>query len=72
MTTVTDLSGGRILYAAEGKGKEGILPFLKKLARKGKRLLAVAMDMSIAYFSTVREALPNVDIVFDVTILWLS
>ena len=65
MTTVTDLSGGRILYAAEGKGKEGILPFLKKLARKGKRLLAVAMDMSIAYFSAVREALPDVDIVFD-------
>jgi transposase len=23
------------------------------------------MDMSIAYFSAVREALPNVDIVFD-------
>jgi len=38
---------------------------LKKLARKGKRLLAVAMDMGIAYFSAVREALPNVDIVFD-------
>ncbi|ABC77042.1 ISL3 family transposase [Syntrophus aciditrophicus] len=65
MTTVMDLSEGRILYATEGKGKEGILPFLKKLARKGKKLRAVAMDMGISFFSAVREALPNIDVVFD-------
>jgi len=65
MTTVMDLSEGRILYAVEGKGKEGLLPFLKKLARKGKKLKAVSMDMGISFFSAVRQALPNVDIVFD-------
>jgi transposase len=65
MTIVTDLRTGRILHAVEGKGKEDILPFLKKLARKGKRLEAVAMDMSSAYYQAVREALPHVDIVFD-------
>lgn len=65
MTTVMDLSEGRIIYATEGKGKEGLSPFLKKLARKGKKLRAVAMDMGISFFSAVREALPNVDIVFD-------
>ncbi|WP_408999101.1 transposase [Syntrophus buswellii] len=65
MTTVMDLSEGRILFAAEGKGKEGILLFLKKLARKGKKLRAVAMDMGIPFFSAVREVLPNIDIVFD-------
>ncbi|OPY07273.1 MAG: Transposase [Syntrophus sp. PtaB.Bin001] len=65
MTTVMDLSEGRIIYATEGKGKEGLFPFLKKLARKGKKLRAVAMDMGISFFSAVREALPNIDVVFD-------
>lgn len=65
MTVVTDLRTGRILHAVEGKGKEDILPFLRKLARKGKRLEGVAMDMSSAYYHAVREALPHVDIVFD-------
>lgn len=65
MTVVTDLRTGRILHAIEGKGKEDILPFLRKLARKGKRLEAVAMDMSSAYYQAVREALPHADIVFD-------
>jgi transposase len=65
MTVVTDLQSGRILHAVEGKGKEDITPFLEKLARKGRRLEAVAMDMSSAYYSAVREVLPHVDIVFD-------
>jgi len=36
MTLFTDLSTGRILHAVEGKDKEDILPFMKKLARKAK------------------------------------
>lgn len=65
MTVVTELDTGRILHAVEGKGKEDIQPFLETLARKAKGLKAVAMDMSSAYFSAVRESLPHVDIVFD-------
>jgi transposase len=65
MTVVTELHTGRVLHAVEGKGKEDIQPFLETLARKAKRLKAVAMDMSSAYFSAVRESLPHVDIVFD-------
>lgn len=65
MTVVTDLRTGRILHAVEGKGKEDILPFLQKLARKGKRLEGVAMDMSSAYYHAVLQVLPRVDIVFD-------
>jgi transposase len=65
MSVVTDLRTGRILHAVGGKGKEDIRPFLEKLSRKAKRLEAVAMDMSSAYFSAFREILPNVDIVFD-------
>lgn len=65
MTVVTDLQSGRILHAVEGKGKEDVTPFLEKLAKKGRKLEAVAMDMSSAYFSAVREVLPHVAIVFD-------
>ena len=65
MTLFTDLSTGRILHAVEGKGKEDILPFMKKLARKAKNLKAIAMDMSSAFFWSVREVLPHVDVVFD-------
>ena len=65
MTVVTELDTGRVLHAVEGKGKEDIRPFLETLARKAKRLEAVAMDMSSAYFWAVHETLPHVDVVFD-------
>ncbi len=65
MTVVTDLDTGRVLHAVEGKGKEDIRPFLKILAGKAKKLQAVAMDMSSAYFAAVIETLRGVDIVFD-------
>jgi transposase len=65
MTVVTDLRTGRVLHAVEGKGKEDIRPFLETLARKAKKLEAVAMDMSSAYFWAVHEVLPHVDVVFD-------
>jgi len=65
MTVVTDLHTGRVLHAVEGKGKEDIRPFLESLARRGKELEAVAMDMSSSYFWAVRETLPGVKVVFD-------
>jgi transposase len=65
MTVVTDLDTGRVLHAVEGKSKEDIRPFLGSLARRARKLKAVAMDMSSAYFWTVRETLPGVKVVFD-------
>ena len=65
MTIFIDLSSGRIVHAVEGKSKKAILPFLGTLKRKAHQLKAIAMDMSHAYFWAVREALPQVDIVFD-------
>lgn len=65
MTVVVDLETGKIIHAAEGRNKEAIIPFLRKLARKASNLVAVAMDMSGPYESAVREILPKVDVVFD-------
>lgn len=65
MTIVINLETGRIIHAIEGKGKDDVMPFLRKLAKKAKELKAVSMDMGKAYFSAVTEALHDVDIVFD-------
>ena len=65
MTVVVDLETGRIIHAIEGRNKKAIAPFLRKLARRAKNLIAIAMDMSGPYESAVREILPGIDIVFD-------
>lgn len=65
MTIFIDLKNGRIVHAVEGRSKDAIRPFLKVLARKAKKLKAVAMDMSRSYFSAVSECLPKADVVFD-------
>lgn len=65
MTIFVDLQSSRILHAVEGTSKEAISPFLRTVAKKAKKLKAVAMDMSTNYTSAVREHLPDVPIVFD-------
>jgi transposase len=65
MTIFINLQNGRILHAVEGRSQENIQPFLKKIARKAKKLKAVAMDMSRSFSSAVTEHLPKADIVFD-------
>lgn len=65
MTVVVDLETGKIVHAVEGRSREAIMPFLRKLAHRADHLTAVAMDMSGPYESAVREVLPKVDIVFD-------
>jgi transposase len=65
MTIITNLETGCIVHATEGRSKDAIAPFLRKLARKAHGLMAIAMDMSGAYESAVREILPKVDVIFD-------
>ena len=65
MTIFINLETAQIIHAVEGRNREAITPFLKKVARKGTNLKAVAMDMSGAYKSAVEEFLTHVDIVFD-------
>ncbi len=65
MTVVVDLETGRIVHVIEGRSKEAVKPFLRKLARRAIDLVAIAMDMSGSYESAVKEVLPKIDIVFD-------
>lgn len=65
MTIFINLETTQIVYAVEGRDRETIIPFLKKLAKKAINLKAIAMDMSGPYKSAVGEFLPHLDIVFD-------
>ena len=65
MTIFIDLQTGKIIHATEGRSKKDVEPFLGLLAKKAKKLKAVAMDMSRSYSSAVTEQLPKIDIVFD-------
>ena len=65
MSIIIDMETGRILHAVEGRRKEDIAPFFKKLAKKADKLQAIAMDMSHSYTAAALEYLPHVDIVFD-------
>lgn len=66
MTVVLDLEVGDILHAQEGKGASSLIPFLEKLKHARAPLKAVAVDMSEAYASAVRQVFgDNVDVVHD-------
>ncbi len=52
MTIFVDLQTGRVLHAVEGTDKKALSPFLRKLAKKAKKLKAVSMDMSTSYGSS--------------------
>jgi len=66
MSVVLDLETGEILHAHEGKGAAALRPFLAEVKRRKAPLVAVAMDMSEAYASAVREVFgEKVDIVYD-------
>jgi transposase len=66
MTGVIDLQKGRILHVGDGKDGNAVIPFLQHLKRiRDYGIEAVAIDMSPAYLSAVRETLLNVPIVFD-------
>ena len=65
MTIFINLKTGRIVHAVKGRDGKAIQAFLRRLKRKARKLKAIAMDMSAAYISAVKEILPDIDIVFD-------
>ena len=65
MTIFLDIRSGKIIYAVEGRSVENICPFLQKLAKRARKLKAIAMDLSPSFISAVKKHLPNVKIVFD-------
>jgi len=65
MTIISDIATGQIIYAVEGRSEEVLVPFLKKLRQRARKLKAIAMDMSAGYAAAVKKHLSHVAIVFD-------
>jgi transposase len=59
MTVVVDLQTGEVLYTAEGRDHECLLPFFTRLKQAGAQLKAIAMDMSAAYLKAVQLYAPS-------------
>ena len=65
LTVVMDLRSGVVVFVGDGKGAEALEPFWRRLKASKARVEAVAIDMSPAYISAVRENLPDAATVFD-------
>ena len=65
LTIVLNLQTGAVVFVGQGKGKEALEPFWKRLGRHKASIQAVAIDMSPAYLSAVLEHLRHACVVFD-------
>lgn len=65
MTVVYDLNTCRVLFVGDGKSKEALIQFWKRLRCSGAKIKAVATDMSPAFIGAVRDNLPNAQLIFD-------
>jgi len=64
-TLVINLDSGQIVWVAHGRASGCLRPFWRRLRRSKARVEAVSMDMSAAYWKTVRDNLPDAAVVFD-------
>lgn len=65
LSIVMDLKSGAIVFVGDGKGKDALEPFWKRLRASRAKVEAVAIDMSPAYISAVIKNLKDATIVFD-------
>jgi transposase len=65
LTIVLNLQTGAVIFVGQGKGKEALEPFWKRLGGRKRTIRAVAIDMANSYLSAVWEHLPKAAVVFD-------
>jgi transposase len=63
-TIVTDLESGRVVWIGNGKGKKGLLPFLRALGAKARRKLRGVVS-DLGYQSIIASRLRNAIHVLD-------
>ena len=59
LTVVLDLKTGAVVFVGDGRGVASLKPFWRRLNACNACIEAVAMDMSPAYISAVKENLPD-------------
>ncbi len=65
LTLVMDLESGAVVFVGEGRSRETLAPFWKRLKQTKAKIQAVATDMNAGYIGAVMENLPGTAIVFD-------
>ncbi len=66
MTVIYDMVEGHLIGVVTGRTSDVFTKFLKRIPKEtAEKIEAVALDMGPAYQKSVREILPNADIVFD-------
>ena len=65
LTVVLNLLSGAVVFVGDGKGGDALKPFWRSLRRSHAKIKAVAIDMSTAYISAVRNNLKRAVLVFD-------
>ena len=65
ISVVRDLNSGAVLYVGNGKGADSLKNFAKRLRHSKAKITAIAMDMSKAYISWIKNNLPDAMMVFD-------
>ncbi len=65
VTLVFDLDSGRVLHVGQGKGKDSLKGFWRRLRRSRAKIKAVATDMASGYMAAVLDHLPQADLVLD-------
>lgn len=65
ITIVLNLLTGEVVHIGEGKGKDALKGFWKRVERMGVKIEAVATDMASGYISASLEHLPQADLVLD-------
>ena len=63
-TIVTDLKCGRVVWIGDGKGRKGLLPFLRALGAKGRRQLRGVVS-DLGYQPIIAVRLPHVVHILD-------
>ena len=63
-TIVTDLASGRVVWIGDGKGRKGLLPFLRALGPKGRRKIRGVVS-DLGYQSILASRLPRAVHVLD-------
>ena len=65
ITIVLDLQTGRVIHVGQGKGKDALEGFWRRLKRSKAKIQAVATDMASGYIAAALEHLPKADLVLD-------
>jgi len=63
-TIVTDLESGRVVWIGDGKGRRGLLPFLRALRAKGRRKLKGVVS-DLGYLAIIVARLPHAVHILD-------